>query len=123
MTKVVKFIQNRGFWFALLILPIITYAIINIHNTYDTLPDFKGYLEQTYNFTTTTTAFTAKLYSNAGFKEFLDTLNVSENTFYTAGYLMNWMILVECIHMITDVVLMLPRLIQKGFRKMGLGDE
>lgn len=122
MTKVIKFIQNRGFWFALLILPIITYGIINLHNTYDTLPDFKGYLEQTYTFTATN-GFTAELYKNASFKSFLDSINVSENTFYTAGYLMNWMILIESIHMITDVVLMLPRLIQKGFRKMGLGDE
>lgn len=122
MTKVVKFIQNRGFWFALLILPIITYGIIYIHNAYDTLPDFKGYLEQTYSFTSTN-GFTEKLYSNASFKSFLDSINVTQNTFYTTGYLMNWMILIECIHMITDVVLMLPRLIQKGFRKMGLGDE
>lgn len=121
MTKVINFIQNRGFWFALLILPIITYALQYLHMA-DTAPTLKKYLEGTFEFTSTN-GFTAILYSNASFKSFLDSLNISQNAFYTAGYLMNWMILVECIHMITDVVLMLPRLIQKGFKKMGLGDE
>lgn len=121
MTKVINFIQNRGFWFALLILPIITYGIMYLHAS-ETAPTLKTYLETKYEFTSAN-GFTAELYSNTSFKEFLDSLNVSQNTFYTAGYLMNWMILVECIHMITDVVLMLPRLIQKGFKKMGLGDE
>lgn len=122
MTKIVKFIQNRGFWFALLILPIITYAFTYLHNPVENTEAFKGFLEGNYAFTATT-GFTSELYSNVSFKEFLDSLNISQDTFYTAGYLMNWIILIECIHMITDVVLMLPRLIQKGFRKMGLGDE
>ena len=121
MTKVVKFIQNRGFWFALLILPIITYGIMYLHAS-ETTPNFTTFLETKYEFISTN-GFTSELYNNESFRSFLNSLNVSGNTFYAVGYLMNWMILIECIHMITDVVLMLPRLIQKAFKKMGLGEE
>ena len=121
MTKVIKFINTRAFWFMLMILPIVIYAFSYI-KAQTPPPTFKVFLEEKFEFTSTT-GITNELYANTSFKEFLDSINVSENTFKTAGYLMNYMILIESIHLITDVILMLPRLIQKGFRKIGLGDE
>ena len=121
MTKVIKFINTRAFWIMLMILPIVIYTFSYIKEETPTTK-YKVFLEEKFEFTSTT-GITNTLYANASFKEFLDTINVSENTFKTAGYMMNYMILIESIHLITDVILMLPRLIQKGLRKMGLGDE
>lgn len=121
MTKVIKFINTRAFWFMLLILPIVIYAFTYIR-AQTAPPTFKVFLEEKFEFTSAS-GITTELYANTSFKDFLDSINVSENTFITAGYMMNYMLLIEVIHLITDVVLMLPRLIQKGFKKMGLGDE
>lgn len=121
MTKVIKFINTRAFWFMLMILPIIIYAFSYI-KAQTPPPTFKVFLEEKFEFTSTT-GMTNDLYAIPEFKQFLDTINVSKDTFITAGYLMNYMILIEIIHLITDVILMLPRLIQKGFRKIGLGEE
>lgn len=121
MTKLVKFISSRGFWFMLLVLPLIIYAF-TYFRAQTTPPTFKLFLENQFEFTSAS-GLTTELYANESFKDFLDSINISKNAFITAGYLMNYMILVELVHLLTDVILMLPRLIQKGFSKMGLGEE
>lgn len=121
MTKLVKFINVKLFWIALLMLPIITYSITYIRAT-ETPPTFKTFIENQYELTAVT-GITDELYNNQSVKDMLNSINISENTFKTIGYMMNYMILIEMIHLITDVILMLPRLIQKGFKKIGLGEE
>lgn len=104
-----------------MILPVLTYALTFI-NVRETQPTYIQHLQQNYAFTETT-GILSELYENVSFKEMLETLNISEGTYKAVGYTMSYMILIEFVHLMTDFLLMLPRLIQKFFSKWGLTDE
>lgn len=116
MRTAIKFLTTKGVWFLLLILPIVTYAF-TFWNVRTTQPTFKQHMESEFGFTGAT-GITDDLYSNTAFKDFLDSVNISEETFKTAGYVMSYMVLVEFIHLITDLMLCLPRIVQRFINKV-----
>ena len=104
-----------------MILPVLTYALTFIH-VREQQPTFLQHLQTNYAFTNTTGLLTT-LYDNESFKEMLDTLNISEGTYRAVGYTMSYMVLIEFVHLVTDFILMLPRIVSKAFTKWGLTDE
>lgn len=101
-TRTIETIIDRGFWALVLMMPVLAYLILCLHNT----TDFVTVLSQ-FNVTDTNVIYTSlvSLFGSNGYLPFLDTTNDNVLLLYMAYFFC-----IELIHIIVDVLLFIPRI-------------
>lgn len=125
MKTVLKWITSKAIWWFLMALPVIGYAIYILHASEGTgaIMSFYTWITQNFGATFNTGDFATQLIEVPAFKEMLDTLAIGNETFKSALFIGQYMILITFIHLLTDVLLALPRITMKFFEKGGLTDD
>lgn len=85
--------------------------------------NLKQHMEEYYGLKTNTGDIVTQLIDNSTFKEFIDTINITEDTLYTVFYIGEWLIVIEIIQLITDIIMWLPRLTKKWLNRQGMENE
>ena len=125
MKKVLKWITSKAIWWALMALPVISYAIYIIHASEGAgaIMSFYNWITQNFGAHFNTGDLATQLIEIPAFKEMLDTLAIGEETLKSTLFIGQYMIIATFIHLLTDVLLALPRITIKMFDKGGLTDD
>lgn len=101
-TKTLEHNLDRIFWFIVLLLPLVAYLIINRWQ----LITF-GELLQQYNILTTNVVYDvlSNIFGSTGELPFFDTSSTNSVLIY-----MSYMVTIELLHIVVDVILFLPRI-------------
>lgn len=132
--KTVNNIVNKILWGILAFLPIIVYLVqtfgILQQKGYDGsqdivmasrlsypqwLYDFWGFPLSGYN------SLWDKIYAVT--QSFWNEIGVSRTVYFSIAQTFTWMIIIEFIHIFTDFIMFLPRVVRKFFSKVGIDDD
>ena len=104
-TKTIETLIDRLFWALVLLLPIAAYCIINIHHS----SDFITVLTQ-FNIDESNLLYTGlvQMFGSNGYIQWFDTTNVNPLFLY-----LSYMMIIEMIHIVVDVLLFVPRICTK----------
>lgn len=124
MKTALKWITSKAIWWALMALPILSYAIYLIHASEGTaeITSFYNWITGKFGATFNSSDLATQLLNIPAFKGMLDTLAIGEETLKSALFIGQYMIMITFIHLLTDVLLALPRITMKFFDKGGLTD-
>lgn len=124
MKTVLNWITSKAIWWLLMALPVLSYGIYMLHASEGTgaIMSFYTWISQNFGAAFNKGDFATQLIEIPAFKEMLDTLAIGEEGFKSALFVGQYMIIVTFIHLLTDVLLALPRIIIKMFDKGGLTD-
>lgn len=124
MKTALKWITSKAIWWALMALPVLSYAIYLIHAAEGTaeITSFYNWISTKFDATFNTGDLATQLLNIPAFKEMLNTLAIGEQAFKSVLFIGQYMIMITFIHLLTDVLLALPRITMKFFDKGGLTD-
>lgn len=126
MKTALKWVTSKAIWWFLMAMPVISYAIYIIHaseGTNNQISSFYSWLTAIYGAHFNTGDLATQLINIPAFKEMLETLAIGEEALKSTLFIGQYMIIVTFIHLLTDVLLALPRITIKMFDKGGLTDD
>ena len=132
--KTVNNIVNKILWGILAFLPIIVYLVqtfgILQQKGYDNMQDIVmasrlSYPQWLHDFWTFPVAGSNSLWDKifAVSQDFWKEIGVSRTVYFSIAQTFTWMIIIEFIHILTDFIMFLPRVIRKFFSKVGIDDD
>ena len=124
MKTALKWITSKAIWWALMALPVLSYAIYLIHAAEGTaeILSFYNWITDKFGAAFNSADLATQLLNIQAFREMLDTLAIGEEALKSALFIGQYMVMITFIHLLTDVLLALPRITIKFFDKGGLTD-
>lgn len=125
MKRVLNWITSKAIWWLLMAMPLLSYIIYMLHASEGTEPiiNFYTWVIHIFGAAFNTGDLATQLIEIPAFKTMLDTLAIGEEALKSALFIGQYMIIVTFIHLLTDVLLALPRITIKMFDKGGLTDD
>lgn len=132
--KTVNNVVNKILWGILAFLPIIVYLVqtfgILQQKGYDNTQNIVvasglSYPQWLYDFWTFPISGSNSLWDKifTVTQGFWGTLGVSRTIYFAIAQTFTWMILIEILHIFTDFIMFLPRVVRKFFSKVGIEDD
>lgn len=101
-TRTIETIIDRGFWFLVLVLPVVAYCIQLVHFQVD----FASIMQQFYiNDTNVIYTTLVAIFGTGGYLPFIDTSTTNVLLLY-----MCYFFCIELVHIIVDVLLFVPKI-------------
>lgn len=132
--RTVNNVVNKILWGILAFLPIIVYLVqtfgILQQKGYDNTQNIVmasglSYPQWLYDFWTFPAPSSSSLWSKIfqASQGLWSELGVSRQVFYSIAQTFTWMVIIEFVHLLTDFIMFLPRVVRKFFSKVGIEDD